>query len=111
LLIIEGRLTRVFPELVPLFERWSVGNTDRAQGMVTGYSIFYDGEREHIVWTELKPKSFNERFLEKGSVDSINRSLEVYENSIKEILNSNREPISGVKLIVKPTFGVLEDAI
>ena len=31
LLIIEGRLTRVFPELVPLFERWSVGNTDRAQ--------------------------------------------------------------------------------
>ncbi len=111
LLIIGGRLTGVFPELVPLFERWSVGNIGRDQGMVTGYSIFYEGEREHIIWTEMKPKSFNEPFLEKKNVDSINRSLEIYENPIKEMLNSNRESTPGVKLIIKPTLGVLEDVI
>ncbi len=111
LLIIEGRLTGVFPELVPLFERWSANNAGRTQGMVTGYSIFYEREKERIVWSESKPKSFNERFLEKSSVDSINRSLEVYENPIKEILNSGIGPTPGVKLVVKPTLGVFGDVI
>jgi hypothetical protein len=39
--------------------------------------------QESPVLSEGKPKNFNEVFLEKVNLDSINLSLEIYENPLK----------------------------
>ena len=98
LLIIEGRLTKISPDLISLFERWSVSSTGRGQGIVTGYSIFYSKDETGIIFSEERPDKFNEHFLEKENIDRINRSLEIYENPLKEIpkLNGDRERMEQV---------------
>jgi hypothetical protein len=121
---LQNQLLDAAPDLVPLFERWSGGNIDCAQYMVTGYSMFYNTERAGIALCEEKPKNFNESFLDKTNLDSINRSLEIYENPSKEISNYKDSPRhlkavvdsfnatpEGKIILVSPAYGVLKDII